>query len=86
MFQGKITLFNYLYSSDEYAKTFIKNVEIQPICKTDPQSNSTESSTKVLVIVPYKTDSGEAYVNSDNDRKYYLKPKVWKENADYFTI
>ncbi len=86
MFQGKITLFNYLYSADEYSKTLINNVEIQPIYKTDPQANSTESGTKVLIIVPYKADSCGVYVNSGSDKKYYLKPKEWKENTDYFTI
>lgn len=86
MFKSTITLFNYLYSSDEYSKTLIKNVEIQPMCSTDPQTNSTQSNTKVLIIVPYKVDSAGAYVNSGSDIKYYLKPKSWKENTDYFTI
>lgn len=86
MFQGKITLFNYLYSADEYSKTLINNVEIQPIYKTDPQTNSTENNTKVLIIVPYKADSDGAYVNDGDDKKYYLKPKSWKENTNYFTI
>ena len=86
MFKSTITLFNYLYSSDEYSKTIIKNVEIQPMCSTEPQTNSTESGTKVLIIVPYKADSGGVYVNDGNNKKYYLKPKSWKENTDYFTI
>ena len=86
MFKSTITLFNYLYSSDEYSKTIIKNVEIQPIYKTDPQTNDTSNNTKVLIIVPYKADSAGAYVNSGSDKKYYLKPKSWKENTDYFTI
>lgn len=82
MFKSTITLFNYLYSSDEYAKTIIKNVEIQPMCSTDPQTNSTENNTEVLIIVPYKVDSGGAYVNSGSDIKYYLKPKVWANKVD----
>lgn len=86
MFKSTITLFNYLYSSDEYAKTLINNVEIQPIYKTDPQTNDAQNNTKVLIIVPYKADSGGVYVNSGSDIKYYLKPKSWKENTDYFTI
>lgn len=84
MFKSTITLFNYLYSSDEYSKTLINNVEIQPIYKTDTQTNSTENNTKVLIIVPYKADSGGPYVNDGDDKKYYLKPKLWKENTDYF--
>lgn len=82
MFKSTITLFNYLYSSDEYSKTLINNVEIQPMCSTHPQTNSTQSNTKVLIIVPYKVDSAGAYVNDGNDKKYYLKPKVWANKVD----
>lgn len=86
MFLQTITLFNYIYSTDEYSSTLLSNVEFQPFYKTYPNIYETELNTSALIIVPLIVDSSGIYALSNVSKKYYLPFKQWKENKDYFTI
>lgn len=88
MFATKITLFNYLQEQDDYIITLINNVEFQPKYETIPNITETEDKTKSLIIIPYYKDDTGIYVNKDNNKKYYLKPKQWLKASDkqYFTF
>lgn len=87
MYNQTITLFNYVLSKDDYFRTVISNVEVQPIYSTHPNIYQTDDTSTVLVIIPYSRDDlGEYVITSSGAKKYYKKPKAWRENADYFTI
>lgn len=86
MYNKTITLFNYYESNDEYFYTVIYNVEIQPIYKTIPNTSETSNQSSCLIIIPYNSDDLGNYVNLYENKKYYLKPKKWGGNPEYFTI
>lgn len=86
MYTQTITLFNYLESLDNYSRTVIKGVEVQPIYATTPRVTQTENEESVLIIIRYKKDEHGIYVNTDKGNKYYKSPKQWKENIEYFTL
>ncbi len=56
MYNQTITLFNYSSDKDEYFKTLIENVEIQPNYQTVPNLSQTDSNTSVLIIFEYSED------------------------------
>ena len=86
MFTQTITLFNYLNTKDDYSKTLIDNVEVQPKFITSPDRYGVDNLTKALIIIPYSKDTIGRFILSNNKAKYYLRPKEWNENTSYFTF
>lgn len=89
MFQSIITLFNYSEEEDKYYQTIINNAEFQPIYKTEPDVIGTDNRSSCLIIIPYSIKDSSIYVNNDECKKYYLKPKEWEKSGNkenYFTL
>ena len=86
MYNQTITLFNYFSDKDEYLKTLIDGVEIQPSYQTIPNLNQTDSNTSVLIIFEYLEDEIGKYIYSRGKKVYYSKPKNWDISSDEFTI
>ncbi len=86
MYNQTITLFNYSSDKDEYFKTLIENVEIQPNYQTVPNLSQTDSNTNVLIIFEYLEDETGKYIYSKGEKIYYSKPKSWDISSGNFTI
>ena len=86
MYNQTITLFNYSSDKDEYFKTLIENVEVQPNYKTVPNLSQTDSDTSVLIIFEYSEDETGKYIYSKSKKIYYSKPKSWDISSGKFTI
>lgn len=86
MYNQTITLFNYSSDKDEYFKTLIENVEIQPNYQTVPNLSQTDSNTSVLIIFEYSEDEIGKYIYSRGKKVYYSKPKNWDISSGEFTI
>lgn len=86
MYNQTITLFNYSSDKDDYFKTLIENVEVQPNYKTVPNLSQTDSDTSVLIIFEYSEDETGKYIYSKGKKIYYSKPKSWDISSEKFTI
>nr|DAW44990.1 MAG TPA: hypothetical protein [Bacteriophage sp.] len=86
MYNQTITLFNYSSDKDEYFKTLIENVEIQPNYQTVPNLSQTDSNTSVLIIFEYSEDEIGKYIYSRGKKVYYSKPKNWDISSGEFTM
>lgn len=86
MYNQTITLFNYSSDKDEYFKTLIENVEVQPNYQTVPNLSQTDSDTSVLIIFEYLEDETGKYIYSKGEKIYYSKPKSWDISSGNFTI